>query len=790
MKTVYRKLTLVIAIFLYGIVVLAQVKQPKLNVDTLKDRLKSAITIDTAKLNKINTVDDRIKAAVNEKLKQSALSKALYKDSTIKARKKIELKDFMVDNTLQYVATQGVNPLPNYLNRLSFSGQLEIYQVPINLELVNNYNPLNNFKINDQSLFKFDMAKQQFQQLYEADLNKYQNLKDKKFLGQSAQNYLKKGIQDQIQAYLPSEVISNPKLMAYLNNPDAMQELLTLNQQQVEAKLTNVLTNLQAELKNKGETFYANERDSLNLELNKKVKEIAAHVETVKQELNENGLDEKKIALLEKVINKQIGEKELEMLFINELSQQPDLQELHKLYTKISSFKAGNFGSILPGSYLNPELFLNGVSFSIKTQRGPISLGIATNKDIGLPKDQGFNRSTFANPRLLTHVSIPTTNFSFGSGKLSWVGQYDKQLSSNSNLLSTAIPKNNMVFTATQNVNFNDLGKLTIAISKSSIQYKNVINGTDQLMLSSTTMGNYFRDDFLETMSLGLNHGFESRKMGLNSNVYFSYSGIGFQNPAQQVIGNMNMRFGGNIKKNFLRNKVTLYVKSDLKNTPISAENNAHWRNYNIQFDSRIRLSKSYTLSFKYIENGVDKINTKEEGVYAGQKLQADFNASYKLGGRYSFSHISVGRQIMDNMAIATIATPKNGLQPNLAQNSFLLANYVQTVVFPTFSLNGNVFYNKQLTSNTLLGDMLNADLACQYSLFKSVSVSSGITYLNNEGIAKQIGLRQNVQMMIKKHFDVNAYLDFRKNLINPLYPDLFATGRAEVSLRYYLDKQ
>ncbi len=497
------------------------------------------------------------------------------------------------------------------------------------------------------------------------------------------------------------------------------------------------------------------------------------------------------MGLLQKFAENKIDKQTLQTYYTGQLNKRPEFSAAQKFYSRIKEFQAGNFGHELPGPLRNQDLFLNGVNFSLKTLRGQVSAGVAANKDIGQPKDIGFNRSTFSYPKLFTFLSVPTSNFAFGSGQLSWVGVYDKQFSSTpTDLGFNAIPRNNLVFTLAQNLKVKDLGKLTVDISKSATQYKNLTTiGPDQLFMDRNTNGNYFRDDFLETMSIGVNHAIDSRKLGLNSNVYVNYSGLGFQNPGQQGLNSTNMRYGGNIKQNLFKNKVTLYVKSDLKNTPISADNSAHWKNYNLQLDSRFRLSKGYTLNFKYVENGVNKISDVRAPVYSSKKIQSDFNANYKIAGHYSFSHVTLGRQTVSN-AGTMVAGFDNLTIPSLEQPDFMMLNYAQNVLFKNFSLIGNLFYNRELSHTAILGNMLNSDVACQFTLFKTISLSSGITYLDNQSIAKQVGIKQNIQLMLKKHFDVSAYVDLRKNLVNPLYPDLFATGRAEFSIRYYLDQQ
>lgn len=102
-------------------------------------------------------------------------------------------------------------------------------------------------------------------------------------------------------------------------------------------------------------------------------------------------------------------------------------------------------------------------------------------------------------------------------------------------------------------------------------------------------------------------------------------------------------------------------------------------------------------------------------------------------------------------------------------------------------SLTATMFYNKELTPNSLIGNMFNADMSYQYTVFNRLNLSSGLTYLNNAGIASQAGIRQSMQLFSSKSFDMNSYVDIRKNLVTPLYPDLYSACRAELSLKYHI---
>lgn len=81
---------------------------------------------------------------------------------------------------------------------------------------------------------------------------------------------------------------------------------------------------------------------------------------------------------------------------------------------------------------------------------------------------------------------------------------------------------------------------------------------------------------------------------------------------------------------------------------------------------------------------------------------------------------------------------------------------------------------------------MFNGDFSCQYSLLK-MNITSSVTFLDNKDVARQVGIKQNLQLLAGKHFDISAYADLRKNLIQPVYPDLYAAGRGELSIKYYL---
>jgi hypothetical protein len=804
---------IVYAIFLSGIFLVrpasAQEKPLVMPIDSLGKQAVKSIVQDKAKDLKSKlkaqtsqfTDTAKRKSAMKEfgikKLDEFSKKKNAVRDS-IKKNKPIRLNNLVIENsTLVNGIGQSFKKQP-LLNNISLSGQIQVFNFPFALDLSNNSGDFPSIDPIRDALFKVNLDKSQFTQVYQNDIEKVTHFQKMELSGMDVGSYLKKGISDKLNSGTLIDPSRFQRLNTLLNNKEQLNALLNLNEDQIKEKINDLLSDQKRfaqkkadsvsakivglvpkkeGIKNRADSLLAGKKKAADEQVSLKKAEVTEVIVSLKQKIEENGLDQQRLVLLQKFITNKGSLNDLEAVFEHEMNQEGKYSQVGKFYSKIKGMQVGSFGQKVPG-IMNRELLMKGADFVVKTGRGPVNIGIGTNKDIGMPKDAGFSKSLYDAPRLLTYLSIPTTNFAMGRGKLSWVGAFDKRAGDGYNQLNP-LPKNNMAFMVSQELNMNNLGRFTVELSKSSTQYKNLsVNETDKLVLNNDLkMGNYFRDDFLETVSIGFKHGIELKKAGFSGNTFFSYSGLGFQNPGQQGYSNMGMRVGGNVKKSFLKNKLVFNARTDIKNTPMSAESGgAHWRNYNLQLDSRVKLSKNYNFNLKYAENGVNKVDAASNAVYSSQKVQVDMNANYKMGTHYGFSRLSVGRQEMLNPALLT-------------KTGFMTVVYSQNLMMKSISLSGNAFYNKELSGSRILGDMINADVACQYTLLKNLSVSSAVTYLDNENIAKQVGIRQNIQLSMLKNFDVSAFLDLRKNLINPLYPDLFATGRGELSIRYFLNK-
>ncbi len=799
------------------------------SVDTLKssginaipNAVKSKLTSRAKLLGRIDSI--KPPGIFNKFSKDKLLAKNFSKDS-VKKLPKVKFENFGFENSFLYINQNPIDSKPIYQNNISVVGNIQIGKIPVNVNFTKpifsnaKYNPF------EGNLFKMGFDKAKYLQGFQSDLTKATSFKKNALSGMDLSLYLQKSILKELKSSLGPKTELDPRLSDLLLDPVQVQQLLKMDASELKEKLRSAIVNnkdvvstginkkgdnaqnkLQSKLDTKeGEarthqgrldsTIFNNKvtvnntattvNNQLNAVKEKTHEEIEATVASatkvitgVRSKIDDMGLDQRRLELIEKFISNQANAQDLGEGMFRELSNQPKFKGLQKFYSKIQDLQAGGYGQKIPGGFMNSEMFVKGASITLNTARGPVTLGYGSNEDTGLPKDDSFNSSVFSSPKIINYLSVPTTRFAYGNGKLSWIGSYYKKNNSyDINNGVSSLPKNTMVFTISQNFKVNKYGRLAVDLSKSASQYRNnIIPGTEQLAIESSAFQNYFRDNAFETLSLGVNHIFDSKRARLSSKLYFNYSGIGYQNPGQQAIGNMSMRFGANFKKNFFKNKIAVSLRSDIKNTPISFSNNDHWRNYQFQVDSRYRLNKQFTFNLKYIDNGISKSGSINETMYSSKKIQGDLSSNLRIGKAFNFTHVSLGMQEMLNPIVVKMS-------------KFANLNYSQTLTVGELSFSGSVFYNKELTGLKVMGDMINTDVGCQYSLFHKLNLASSLTFLSNEDIAKQAGIRQNVQYQFGKNLDVSAFIDVRKNLITPKFPGLFGNQRGELSLRYYLN--
>jgi hypothetical protein len=509
-------------------------------------------------------------------------------------------------------------------------------------------------------------------------------------------------------------------------------------------------------------------------ELNNQVNAIAKTITGMRSSLTGQGVDVNKMLQIQQLMDQHGGTLPPTEAAANLLSAKPT-NGLQTLFTKIQALKIGAFGNAVPGNTQGQDMFLQGTHVTFKLGNTPITAGYSNSNDISTAKDAAYQSSVYSSPRTITYLGARINRGVFGNVKISVSSSFGTGVNNNT-YSTTSSASDNVAITMSKEMNMGRLGNVTFDVSKSTTLYNNNYQiGSDVLLAQKAGVNLNANNDLFEAVGIGLAHHLDIQEIGFSDNVYYNYSGMGYQNPGNNGFGGARMKLGGNVRKSFYKNKLILNLRTDLRNTPISYTTNDQWKNYQVQLDSRYNISKKINMSFKYTANGTDRlVDNISTPVYSFQKMQIDGNLNYKIGKNYTVSHFSIGKQDFTNSYVSA------------SGGSMILMNYTQSMVFNRNTLTANILYNKELSSLQLLGNLLNSDVSYTYQLFQKVNLSSGLTYLNNTGIASQAGIRQSVQLMANSHFDLGSYIDIRKNLVTPLYPDLYAACRAELSLKYH----
>ncbi|MFD0794727.1 hypothetical protein ACFQZX_13960 [Mucilaginibacter litoreus] len=503
---------------------------------------------------------------------------------------------------------------------------------------------------------------------------------------------------------------------------------------------------------------------------------IATSITAMKASLKESGVDVSRLLAVQTLLDKQqTGEGMAE--YARDLYVKRPSGTGQSLMSHLSALKLGSFSNQPSPLVQHKDVFMQGAHVILNTGRYPVTAGYGTVNDINALKDDSFNGSVYNQSRRLTYLGAEIRNPVSGSLKFTVISSLGGGMGYR-NYGFTGISADNVALTVSKEVKMGSYGNLNMDVSKSTTLFSsNYQIGTDAVLMRKGGLKYDAATDLFSALSFGASHHLELNKQDISEDVYVSYSGTGYQNPGVNGPGGARTKFGANLKKSFLNNRLQIGLRSDFNNQPISYTSDDRWKTRQVQVDGRYVFSRKLAVSLKYAGNNTNKqIDGLSSSVYAFNKFQLGANANYKIGRYFSVSRLMVSGQSLSNYAALVSGT------------RLFMMNYTQSLVVDKNVLTANVFYNKELATARLIGDMLNSDLSCQYNLSRRFSLSSGLTYLNNANSARQAGIRQNVNYRPAERFSVSAFIDIRKNLIRSLYPDLYAACRAELSLQYRIN--
>lgn len=654
--------------------------------------------------------------------------------------------------------------------------QLNAAGLPLHFEFAGQYNPVTGYRFGNSNLFK----------LQSGFLNPHERINflsgdidasairgeftrtlthQGKEIYQQQLNTVEKGVAEKYDS----------SVQEFISEQNGVEGLLEKKQEELQRAFAIAKSKAEDDIDKKKNISHT-DKQSLKKKHTGSLDSLYKTISKKKTELKAVGLNEERISLLNKYFKKQISEEALEHSFVNSYTAGDKKDKQPKFFNALKSFKTGHFGQTVPGNLMNRDLFMKGVDISLNANHIPLRFGIGKRSDMASAKDAMFDYSAFSSPNFVSYLSASIYSFAGLRGKLSIINSSFQSDNNSLNAPILAAQRNNFVVSLSQDMQLKKFGELNVELSRSTNSYSNGGMQVSELnFVRNDALSSFFNTTLEQSLSVGVRHQISLKEAGLSQTVYFNYAGIGYQSPGANGNLNTRMRLGGALRKYLFKNKLTLNVRGDLRNTPISITGNDAWRNHQIQTDASFRLYKRTTLRLSYNNNATNRISDEIFPAFRSEKYQGGVNTSYKVLGKQAFTYVSLGQQHFNNFGTTT------------SSGKFFTLTIAQNFLLGSKMLSANMFYNREVSDVKMMGNMLNADVSYQFNIIENLVMIPGITYLDNTGIARQIGVKNSVQYTGSKHFSFGGSADIRRNFYDPLFPQLYSTHRAEINITYYL---
>ena len=669
----------------------------------------------------------------------------------------------------------------NTIQHFQFNDVGSLLDIPFQIQLSN----LSYFdqSILQNTIVKVSFDKKGYNKLLQNKLGKYYDLR-KYFLADMdvlsfAKGYFKSEISKTVQNLDKSFLLGRLSLeeMMHLDMQQISEKLLPARQKQL---MEGNLFSRQQLLAESANILSSIQKDSIQQLINQEVNYLESvsvvqeRIKTVKEKFASSSININQLAGKQNNINSQLENVLNSQGSIEQASKELlPLKGIQRFFLGVKSMNAGSFGMQSSERSIS-NLLLNGLQLATSKKEKFFNGGLGLAHDEGFTRDLGMN-SIFQPSRFMQF-------FQFGKGDPTKRGSQFSIINANASNIengrfsSLSLPRNILVGTFTKALQIRKSGLVEAEISKSATQFKNTVSpSSDEILQQKSALLSY-TNDFFQTLSVGVRYTDEWKEIGLDHNAHISYAGYGYNNPASPNASKGTFQYDLALRKQVLKRSGSVQLRLANRTYNYDATGKTKWKNFQGNLDAKYRFNRSLNMAVKFNQYQLLRLtDANKQTMYVSRKASLESNMAYSVLNNHARSGISVGWQQFDNVYVQQGST-----------SDLLMVQSVNSVVLDGGRvLSLNLFYNKELKENQLIGDMLNSDAGISYTLLKKINLTSSLTYLDNKLAARQLGLRQAVNSYIGRKVNLNLYVDWRKNLIEPMNPYLYSNFRGELSLQY-----
>jgi hypothetical protein len=655
----------------------------------------------------------------------------------------------------------------NYTSLISTGGTLIIAGVPLSASLQTGYPAF--FTQQPSAMFKFSFDKTGFQQKLKQNLNDQFDLKKYALSGFNFEKILKDYAQSFVQN-INQEFSGLKEMEVFISrlNKLSVEEVLHLSTDQLEEKIFSSINQQQFPI---NETIHADSLQQMIANCKNKIR-------LLKEQFGQKGLDMNALLRYQQMVNKNIDSLTGAPDFVNNAAKELlTMSGLSKFFTKMKNFNAGQFSSGWSEKTLS-GIFMSGIGGDFKSRQFFTGLNIFENRPLAPVKDNQFNK-VFDQPNQFiqalrigngditgNHTHITTAN----------AKTFNRQWAGNNQL--SAIPRNAFAGTVSNQINIGNAGTIQTELSKTSTAYQNGVTGIDGQITETISALNGFIQDFWQTVSVGLNYQNQYKQIGLEHQLTFNYSGLGYNNPATAFSARGVIQGGIALKKSIYKNKGIVQIRYQRKNNYTSTEKGNFFKQDRLHIVAKWKLSNNLKAGFSWNSAVMEKMEQKNKTPIF-QQTRGSFDASYrgKINGKPFMQLITAGYQHFS-------FTGNAGELPG----KMVIINSVTNLSLSKAQMQINMQYLHDASSEvTDRSSLFTSDMGLGLPLAKMMQLTTSLTWLSQTGRVKQLGIRNSINGQVGKRWQLSIFGDLRKNLTPNQNPIFFPAARGEIMLQYLI---
>ena len=320
--------------------------------------------------------------------------------------------------------------------------------------------------------------------------------------------------------------------------------------------------------------------------------------------------------------------KEFELLKKNKISQlindpsfirkkakeQLSLKGLQRLFLNVNRLNIGRDAlSLSPMSF--QHFLQNGISTEWLNNKGKTFMLVAgKQKDINSVLDQGFTNNLFSNNGQVRAARIGLGSSGISTSHLS-VSSFEQTMNALSGMpFNTNEFRKIMVTTISNQLNIGQRGSIEVDLSRSATTYRQDDNTADTILKSKNNFSRILSSkNFTDNTALSLKYADENTEKGLSYQFSFSKVANGYNNPGSSFLAGGSTELGSQIRKSFLKNRMQVSFRANLRDYKFNDELDSRWRNVYMVMDAKWRMRKGQFIGLRYQPNRMVRIEEKNK---------------------------------------------------------------------------------------------------------------------------------------------------------------------------------